>query len=146
MINWQKFTNVNLWQAPLSYSEVCILRLFSESRHQTLSSSFWRSLVENTDMLHPLNLYSLHISWASLTFSAQIRESKKITFHPLCLSTRNETLKIFDDIYTCCLWFMLTFYVGESKIYSICVKKVHWYSANVQPDSLTVWARLAHIL
>ena len=57
------------------------------------SASLWISLVENTDILHPLNHGSSHISSASLKFAAETRESKTSRFILSCLCTSNETLK-----------------------------------------------------
>lgn len=105
-----KIDKCELGQVYSGYSEVCILRLFSESKYHYSQPAF------EEVWLKILTCCTYWIITAkSLQFTRQLgrfevfsrnqrkKEKKKSGFILCCLSVRNETVKNLDNIYTCCL-------------------------------------------
>ena len=101
--------------------------------NQSLNKSDWKywhsAPLESWQFTHQLSFFEV--------FSRNQRKQKKSCFILCCLFPSNETLKTIH-IYT--FIHMLPWVYADNlcgkiiKIYIICVKNVHWYLGNGQPD------------
>lgn len=109
----------------------------SESIRQIVSTSFGRSLIENSDVLTPWVVTIPTSAQPLWRFQQKPEKARKSRFILGCLSTRNEALRNLDNIYTHRLELCWRWMQGESNTDSVRLKTVPWDLGSGQPDSLT---------